>query len=111
MKVVESGLKWYVCALFMLIVLGLYPEGALARQCGADSVAGCGPSGADGADSIRYGVVQPRFARFVDRVTSSSWFKVVGFGTPLIVDGLVIQGIDRHFRQLRNTYMPRFNTQ
>lgn len=111
MKAVVPDLKRYVCALLLLIVFGLHPEGALAAQCGADSVAGCRTVGKDDADSIRHGVVQPRFARFVDRVTSSSWFKVVGFGAPLIVDGLIIQGSDRHFRQLRNTYMPRFNTQ
>lgn len=53
---------------------------------------------------------QRGLARFVENVTSSGIFRVIGFGTPLVIDGLLVRGSDRHFRQLRNTYMPRFNS-
>lgn len=50
------------------------------------------------------------FENFVDNVTSSRLFQIAGYGTPLIIDGLLVKGSDRHFRRLRNTYMPGFKS-
>lgn len=50
------------------------------------------------------------FERFVDNVTSSQLFQIAGYGAPLIIDGLLVKGSDRHFRQLRTTYMPHFSS-
>lgn len=51
------------------------------------------------------------FIRFTDKVISSKVFRIIGFGAPLILNGLLVKGSDHHFRQMRNTYMPRFNSQ
>lgn len=64
------------------------------------------------ADFVRPAVTLRKqgFERFVDKVTSSKLFQIAGFGTPLILDGMLVKGSDRHFRRLRNTYMPFFKS-
>lgn len=89
----------YVCLAF----LGLQ-EVRAGNEVAADSTVV--------TDSVPRYVVPRRqgFEHFVDKVTSSKLFQIVGFGTPLIIDGLLLKGSDRHFRQLRNTYMSRFDS-
>lgn len=63
------------------------------------------------ADTTIAALHAPRgFVRFANKVVSSPAFRIIGFGSPLILNGLLVKGSDRHFRQMRNTFMPRFNS-
>lgn len=45
----------------------------------------------------------------IDRVSSSHWYRMTYVGAPLIICGLISKHEDRHFRNLRNDYMPYFH--
>lgn len=44
----------------------------------------------------------------IDRITSSRLYQMTYIGVPLISAGLIVQSEDRHFRSLRNDYLPKF---
>lgn len=44
----------------------------------------------------------------MDKFSSSRLFNMVYVGAPLVVGGLIVKGEDKHFRRLRNDYLPTF---
>ncbi|GAB6976642.1 phosphatase PAP2 family protein [Prevotella falsenii] len=55
------------------------------------------------------GIVLQKVGNTLERISNTRFHKIVYSSAPLIVNGLIVRGQNKHFRGLRNDYLPEFN--